>query len=365
MSELPSLDGVPLPESLARQVDQLCDRFEAQCRKGERPRIEDYLGNLPEPARSVLECELVHLETYYRTVRAGTSTQEYPDRSRRKKPKLAMDAASATDGQHQPEFPGAQDTATCPTLSHGETVSIPVQGITGSFAGYEIQKELGCGAMGVVYEARQKRPRRTVALKMLLAGQLASPATVRRFCIEAENVARLEHPNIVPIYEVGECHAAGVAHPVHYFTMKLIDGGSLAKHAGRFINNPRAAASLMATIARAVHYAHQRGILHRDLKPSNILLDLQGAPHVADFGLARQMDREDTLSHSGMIVGTPSYMAPEQASREGALTTATDVYGLGATLYELVTGSPPFKAGSVLETLSQVVNDEPVPLSRL
>jgi len=159
----------------------------------------------------------------------------------------------------------------------------------------------------------------------------------------------------VPIYEVGQHQGQ------HYFSMKLIEGGDLAKHVPRLVKDPRAAARLMATAARAVHAAHQRGILHRDLKPSNILLDAEGQPHVSDFGLAKRVEGDSALTQSGLLMGTPSYMAPEQAAcTKGGLTTSADVYSLGAILYVLLTGQPPFRSASVLETLELVRDREPV-----
>jgi tRNA A-37 threonylcarbamoyl transferase component Bud32 len=230
----------------------------------------------------------------------------------------------------------------------------PVIGTVRYFGDYELLEEIARGGMGVVYKARQVTLNRLVAVKMILDGVLARDLTVKRFHQEAEAAARLDHQNIVPIYEIGEHEG------LHYFSMKLIEGGNLGGHRGAAPADLRSAALRVATVARAVHHAHQRGILHRDLKPGNILLDAAGEPHVTDFGLSRRIDGDSRLTQSGAIVGTPSYMAPEQAAGRKDVTTLADVYSLGAILYEQVTGRPPFQAETPLDTVLQVVERDPI-----
>jgi tRNA A-37 threonylcarbamoyl transferase component Bud32 len=233
-------------------------------------------------------------------------------------------------------------------------VAVPAPGTKVRYFGdYELLHEIARGGMGVVYKARQLSLNRTVALKMILAGKLASEADVQRFHREAEAAANLNHSNIVPIYEIGEQDGQ------HYFSMKLIEGTSLAQRAASFAGKPKEAAQLMAKVAGAVHEAHQHTILHRDLKPNNILLDVRDDPYVTDFGLARHVDGRDQHTRTGLILGTPSYMAPEQARSEKALTVAVDVYGLGAIFYELLTGRPPFRAETDLDTILQVIDRDP------
>jgi WD40 repeat protein/tRNA A-37 threonylcarbamoyl transferase component Bud32 len=225
---------------------------------------------------------------------------------------------------------------------------------------FELIRPLGRGAMGVVYEAQQLSLNRRVAVKMIRAGAFATEAEVQRFRNEAEAVAQLDHPRIVPIHEVGTIEDC------HYFSMKLISGGSLAHQLDAFRCDTRAAARIVMEVAGAIQHAHQRGILHRDLKPANVLLDEHDQPQVSDFGLAKRFADDSSLTESGAILGTPSYMAPEQtAGRKGLVTTLTDVYGLGAVLYALLTGHAPFLAETVIETIEQVRQRPPVPPSRL
>ncbi len=229
-----------------------------------------------------------------------------------------------------------------------------------TFGDYEIAAELGRGGMGVVYRVRQKSLNRVVALKMLLPGSLATAADLKRFKTEAEATANLRHPNIVTVHEVGECEGC------HYYSMDFIDGTSLS---GRLSSGPlsgRVAARYVEAIARAIQHAHQHGILHRDLKPGNILIDRADEPHVTDFGLAKRLDGDSRQTRTGAVLGTPGYMAPEQAAgRTRDLGPATDVYGLGAILYECLTGRPPFQAETPVATIQQVLERDPAPPSLL
>ncbi len=245
------------------------------------------------------------------------------------------------------------------------------QGVLPQFGDYELIAEIARGGMGIVYRARQRSLNRIVAVKVILAGQLATPESVRRFQLEAEAAARLDHPGIVPIYEIGDVETQ------HFYSMKLIDGVSLAECRSDFsldsTTTPAAIrrqelriSGLLASVARALEYAHQHGVLHRDLKPSNILMDRESLPHLTDFGLAKLTGGNDcSLTLTQAVLGTPGYMAPEQAAGRSDVTTRSDIYGIGAILYELLTGRPPFVGANAVETLWMAVHDEPVPPRKL
>ncbi|HEX5269519.1 MAG TPA: protein kinase, partial [Gemmataceae bacterium] len=226
--------------------------------------------------------------------------------------------------------------------------------------GYEFLEELGQGGMGIVFKARQITLDRVVAVKMILSGDLAGTQELTRFRNEAEAVARLQHPHIVQIHEIGECEGRP------FIVWEYVEGGTLASRLRGTLMPPPEAAALIELLARAVHVVHQCGIIHRDLKPANVLLTTAGTPKVSDFGLAKKVDDSAGPTRSGVVLGTPSYMSPEQARGEAKKVTVTaDVYALGAVFYEAITGRPPFRAATVAETLRQVIEEEPVAPRRL
>src|SRR5438132_1693213 len=249
--------------------------------------------------------------------------------------------------------PAANVEANAAAAPHSKKAARAVE-LLGELGDYELLEEVGRGGQGVVFRARQKSLNRTVALKVISLGQWASKAHLKRFRLEAEAAAHLEHPGIVPIHEVGERDGSC------YFSMKFVEGGQLDQVARREPMPIRRAAELIADAARNVHYAHEHGMLHRDIKPGNILLDAKGEPHLTDFGLARLVESESSVTHTLDVLGTPSYMAPEQAvGNNAAVSSATDVYGLGAVLYQLLTGQPPFAGGTTYETIKLLLDSEP------
>jgi hypothetical protein len=265
--------------------------------------------------------------------------------------KLDPNAAPRDEAATLP--PGGAGASEAPTLAPAPQPSDPAADEADAVPGYEILGELGRGGMGVVYQARQVSLNRVVALKMILAGAYAGPEQLARFRTEAEAVARLQHPGIVQIFEIGEHQGKP------FFSLEFVGGGSLA---GRLDGKPLAAdaaARLVEALARSVHAAHQSGIVHRDIKPANVLLTPDGQPKITDFGLAKLLQADRGQTKTGEILGTPDYMAPEQAAGRKDVGPAADVYSLGAILYELLTGRPPFRGETTLDTLLQVLEAEP------
>ncbi|MFI5459465.1 MAG: protein kinase [Isosphaerales bacterium] len=388
MSDRPSQDLDGLDIDLARRIHEVCRRFEAGWREGRQPRIQDYLIDVSHESRPALRAELEALE---RELRRSDETVARPESGPRTAPEPQAAPNPATIAETPTIAPGSLPTTpilgAAPSSVH-EEATVPPGNTPGSphdqptalvlepgvstaadatsptriryFGDYEIVREIARGGMGVVFQARQLSLNRLVALKMILAGQLADDADVRRFHIEAEAAANLDHPGIVPIFEVGQHEGQ------HYFSMAFIEGQSLSQRLAGGPLPSREAAELIGRVADAIEYAHQRGVIHRDLKPANILLDQNGNPRITDFGLAKKVKGDSGLTGSGQIMGTPSYMPPEQAGgKRGAVGPPADVYALGATLYALLTGRPPFQAASVMDTVIQVISDEPVPPQRL
>lgn len=314
LAQQPALQGDP-----AAVLDLIYNEIVLREEAGELPQLDEYLRRFPKFAPELrLQFEVEE------AMRLGRLDSTEDD------PTLAVDSRANRPSPARPDIPG-----------------------------YEVLEELGRGGMGVVYRARQLRLNRIVALKTILAGDHATPEAAVRFLAEAEAVARLQHPNIVQIFAFGEHEGRS------YFEMEYVPGGNLAGRTGGESWSPRDAARLVETLARAIHEVHRLGIVHRDLKPANILLSAEDEPKIADFGLAKWLNVETGLTRSQWIIGSPHYMAPEQAGGLGAVGPAADVYSLGAILYELLTGRPPFRAATVLETLEQVKTAMPVIPTRL
>jgi serine/threonine protein kinase len=265
------------------------------------------------------------------------------------------------NAQGTPGAPTQEFEAGSATLSYqAQAAPAPAGAPWPQIGGYEILAEIGRGAMGVVYQAKHLQLKRVVAVKMVLAGAQASDKELARFRAEAEAVARLQHPYIVQIHEIGSREGRP------FFALEFVAGGTLRQKLGGDPQPPRQAADLVAKLASAMQVAHERGIVHRDLKPGNVLLTPDGTPKIADFGLAKQLDADQAQTQTGAILGTPAYMAPEQASgRTRDIGPPADIYALGVILYEMLTGRPPFQGETALDTLEQARTQEPVPPRRL
>ena len=319
------------PIGRARRIDAVCQAFEQDWRRGKPVRIEHLADRCPEDEREALVQELVALELSLRQHDGET-------------PDLA---------EYRARFPGATrqiDADLTPLRAHSESFIERC----GRFGHYEISGVIARGGMGVIYRAFDTRLKRDVALKTILVGAFASEEERHRFRTEAEAAARLDHPNVVPIYDVGEIDG------VLYYSMKLVKAGTLSERIQRDPPSPVDCAVLVEKLARGIAGAHALGIIHRDLKPLNVLIDDRGEPVIVDFGLARRLDGASITTHPGAILGTPAYMAPEQASGEPVNATA-DLYSLGTILYELLTGKPPLKGPTLHETIQLLLHQEPTP----
>ena len=334
-------------------VDRICDGFEKAWRAGERPDIASVLDGVPAPLRARLFRDLLTVEIdFLLTSGSPPAPSVYTERF----PEFVeqADAVLASFGLGRSTIEDSESGATLPRAE----ISPPALDAL-RLAGYEVRGELGRGGMGVVYLASKIALNRRCALKMILAGPHAGSVAAARFRAEAEAVARLQHPGIVQVYHVGE--AGGLP----FLELEYVSGGSLDRKLDGTPWVPVVAAKLVEALARAIAVAHRKGLIHRDLKPANILLEPDGSPKIADFGLAKNLEREAGLTRTQAILGSPSFMAPEQAEGlSDQVGAATDVYALGAILYVLLAGRPPFKAATALETMSQVKSAEPVPPSR-
>jgi tRNA A-37 threonylcarbamoyl transferase component Bud32 len=360
MPEVPR-DRADEPVSVlhARLVDRLCDRFEAALKTRRRPAIEEFLSDVPAPAQAAALGELLVLEIDYRRRDGETpNPQEYESRFEQSSDIVASAfrrLARASDER-------APERLLLDTPDSGATVIQPEAGAwpTPTVPGYEILSRLGAGGMGVVYKARQGSLKRTVALKFIRPDLLAGPRERARFRLEAEAAARLRHLYVLQVYEIGECDNQP------YAVLEFVDGCTLADKVAVGPLAACEAAGLVCKLAQAVQHAHEHGILHRDLKPRNVLVAADGTPKIADFGLARWLESPNEHTLSGEVLGTPSYMAPEQATGNlHELSRATDVYALGAILYELLTAKAPFRGRTPLQTLEHVKHDEPTAPRRL
>ncbi len=348
---------LPGGESQASRIDRVCDQFEEALRRGETPRIDDFLGSTTEPFRSQLFEELLFSELEFHCDGGKTvDTSSYAARysSRIEQVRAVIDrfwnSASKRSSRASPSGVAASGPGSGPRPGRRDESDL----IGREYGNYQLLQEVARGGMGIVFKAYDTKLQRTVALKMILDRNLASKEAVQRFYAEAETAAGLSHPGIVPVYDVGS-HAGQ-----HYYAMGFVEGPTLSEELRRRRFSMEESACLIRDLANAVAYAHEHGVVHRDLKPGNILLSPEGKPLVTDFGLAKRTDQPSQLTMPGQILGTPGYMAPEQAA--GDVEHAgipADVYALGAILYHLLTGHPPFR--TAVDALVCVLEQDPVP----
>lgn len=353
MTDVPVPDDLrDSPESEAAIIDRICDAFEQKWREDKSPRIEEFLAGVAEPLRTRLFEELLlsDLECHARrghTLPLSEYVERFPDRATQIRA-VATEHASSVDRERsdgrQPERWSRPDV---------ELSDQPIG--EGAVCGsYQLLEEVARGGMGVVFKAYDSKLQRTVALKMILDRNLSSREAVQRFYAEAEMAAGLNHPGIVPVYDVGS-HGGH-----HYYVMGLVEGPTLAQEMARREFSIEEAVRLVCDLAAAIHHAHEHGVVHRDLKPGNILLAENETPQITDFGLAKRVDRPSEFTVAGQVLGTPGYMAPEQAAGDMAHAgKAVDIYALGAVLYHLLTGHPPFR--TALDALVCVLEQDPVP----
>jgi len=341
-----------LPLADVTRIDQTCDAFEAALERGEHPRIEDYLTSVEEPVRSHLFEELLLSDLAFRsrggaTIDTGVYLTVFPART--DQIRAVIERFWCEYSSRQGGLGAVQDERRQNAGAELATLAAVKQ-----CGKYELLQEIARGGMGIVFKARDTRLQRTVALKMILDRNLASSEAVQRFYAEAEMAAGLNHPGIVPVYDVGS-HAGH-----HYYAMGFVEGPTLASELQERRFGMDEAAQLVRDLAHAVSHAHEHGVVHRDLKPGNILLPPNGPPQITDFGLAKRTDRVEQLTIDGQVLGTPGYMAPEQAAGNiQQAGPAADIYALGAILYHLVTGHPPFR--TAMEALVCVLEQDPVP----
>jgi predicted Ser/Thr protein kinase len=392
----PIADDAGGPGAAAR-VEDLVARFEAAWREGRRPALADFVP-ADDSLRLAALAELIPVDLDYRLrageeVRLESYLEQYPELARtpsvvpalafaefrlrrRSQPDLALDEVVERFPEHGPQLADALRTLSVATAPfHDDTEPQKADAPPGplpppivnwdptqdwpKIPDYRVVGELGRGAMGVVYRAVQESLDRPVAIKVISAGEHATPEQRRRFRTEALAIARLQHPNIIQVYAVGDTDGRP------YIVMEMVDGSSLTNQLGGKPRPFREAAATIETLARAVEHAHRRGVIHRDLKPANVLLTADGTPKIADFGLAKRLDSSAVQTASGSVLGTPAYMAPEQVGLPGVhVGPATDVYALGAILYEALTGRPPFRGETAIETIYKSMNEEPDPPSK-